>query len=708
VTSVLVVDDRPDDRDLTALILRHHGYDVVESPGPLQALDLLRERPFDAVVSDILMPDVDGYEFVRALRADQRWRDLPVVFCSATYDERELGDLAQVYGGCRFVAKPLEPERLLTVVEAALASPGTAAVEDTHWHQLERLRLLGAKLLRANEETAEQRLELARRARRQEALAALAQHALASQVPDEVLALAARTVGDLLGTELVAVLEVRERGAPPVLVSGIGWDGDAVGRPAFGEGSGSLGALALAAPGATTVARLDETVRRPLLLERHGAVSGLTVRLGGAEDPIGILGCYTRQVRVFEPSDETFLLSAGGVVAQAMGRWRAEQERARVAAQVEQAQKLEAVGRLAGGIAHDFNNILAVIRLNCAALLRGAADDRARSQIVQVDMAAERAAELTHQLVVFGRAQVLHPEVASLNEVVEETLRLLERLIGEDVETRSELQPDLYPVLVDRPQITQMILNLAVNARDAMESGGSLRFRTRNLSAGPRPGETGTWVLLEVVDTGCGMDAATRERVFEPFFTTKDQGTGLGLATVYGIVEQSGGHIEVQSAPGEGTTFAIWLPATTGSVTPRDEPEEPGALEGDETILLVEDEPALRTIVGDELRFRGYTVIQAAGGPEALRVVESGEPIDLLVTDIVMPELNGRELAERVLERDPAVRILYTSGYPQDTVLAYGIAAGAVSFLQKPYLPGDLARKVRETLEAEPVPSPEE
>jgi CheY-like chemotaxis protein len=204
------------------------------------------------------------------------------------------------------------------------------------------------------------------------------------------------------------------------------------------------------------------------------------------------------------------------------------------------------------------------------------------------------------------------------------------------------------------------------------------------------------------------MDAAMRERVFEPFFTTKDQGTGLGLATVYGIVEQSGGHIEVQSAPGEGTTFAIWLPATTGSVTPRDEPEEPGALEGDETILLVEDEPALRTIVGDELRFRGYTVIQAAGGPEALRVVESGEPIDLLVTDIVMPELNGRELAERVLERDPAVRILYTSGYPQDTVLAYGIAAGAVSFLQKPYLPGDLARKVRETLEAEPVPSPEE
>jgi two-component system, cell cycle sensor histidine kinase and response regulator CckA len=371
-----------------------------------------------------------------------------------------------------------------------------------------------------------------------------------------------------------------------------------------------------------------------------------------------------------------------------------------------QAQKIEAVGRLAGGIAHDFNNLLAVIRGYTGIVLPSIDDEKSRLAVTRIDQAAARAAELTGQLLAFSRRQVLQPEVCDLNLVVEETTTMLERLLGDDILLDRRLDPGLAPVLVDRGQVAQVILNLAVNAREAMPDGGTIAIRTENreLDAAHVDGHAnvgaGSYVLVEIADSGVGMDEATRRRVFEPFFTTKETGTGLGLSTVHGIVKQSGGHILLDSEPGTGTTFKVYFPATNAPVQPVESPVEQGSLEGDETILVVEDADMLRSLVADVLESFGYTVLTAANGRQAIELVESARTpkIDLLLTDVVMPQMNGTELAERLAAIEPDLHVLFTSGYPSDMVVRRGIAGSRTAFLQKPYVARDLAHKVREAL----------
>jgi PAS domain S-box-containing protein len=379
-------------------------------------------------------------------------------------------------------------------------------------------------------------------------------------------------------------------------------------------------------------------------------------------------------------------------------------------AQLRQAQKMEAVGRLAGGVAHDFNNLLTVIGGACDLLQHrlprgGEAWELAR----EIRESGDRAAALTRQLLAFSRKQVLATEVLDLNETVKRTQKLLQRVLGEDIELATEPEPALGRVNADPGQIEQVIMNLAVNARDAMPQGGKFTLRTANvfldedyavLRPGVRPGR---YVLLAVSDDGCGMDEETRSHLFEPFFTTKgpERGTGLGLATVYGIVQQSGGHIDVRSEPGRGTTFEIYLPRSKASLPP--EPAGPDAGEvhaGSETILLVEDEAAVRALLGRALRGSGYTVLEAASGADALRLAEQhAGPIHLLVTDVVMPAMNGRQVAERLAELRPGVRALFVSGYTDDAVVRHGLGGEGPAFLQKPFTPDALARKVRELLD---------
>jgi CheY-like chemotaxis protein len=332
----------------------------------------------------------------------------------------------------------------------------------------------------------------------------------------------------------------------------------------------------------------------------------------------------------------------------------------------------------------------------------------------QIRAAGERAAELTNQLLAFSRQQVLQPRVIDLNDIVAGMKSLLGRLLGEDIELTALTPPHLARVLADPGQIEQVLMNLAVNARDAMPQGGKLTIETTNVEldaayVGSHLGRVpGSYVMLAMSDTGTGMDAATRARIFEPFFTTKEKGkgTGLGLATVFGIVEQSGGHVGVYSEPGHGSTFKIYFPCMNQVATTPRPPDPPAGLRGSETILLVEDEEQVRAVACTILRRNGYRVLDAPNGEEALLISKaSGTTIDLLLTDVVMPKMSGRTLAERLTQERPDVKVLFASGYTDDAIVHHGVLNAGIAFLQKPFTPRGLLRRVREVLDAPRQPA---
>ncbi len=386
-------------------------------------------------------------------------------------------------------------------------------------------------------------------------------------------------------------------------------------------------------------------------------------------------------------------------------------ERVRLEEQLRQAQKMEAVGRLAGGIAHDFNNLLTVINGYSELTSKKLSElDPLRLYVEEIKKAGMRATSLTNQLLTFSRRQVLQPRILDLNQVISESKNLLNRLIGEDVELVTTLGENLERVKADPGQIEQVILNLSINARDAMPKGGKLIIETANVDLDDDYASfhvdipTGRYVMLAVSDTGCGMNAITLSHLFEPFFTTKERGkgTGLGLATVYGIVKQSGGHILVYSEPGQGTTFKVYLPSVDERIETYSEIEITCEHHrGTETILLVEDEDALRQLTSQLLKQNGYTVLDARHGGEALLLCERHkDSINLMLTDVVMPHMNGRELAERLMLVKPDMKVIFMSGYTDDAIVHYGILESGITFLQKPFTQNILLRKVRETLDA--------
>ena len=430
-----------------------------------------------------------------------------------------------------------------------------------------------------------------------------------------------------------------------------------------------------------------------------------------------------RQLREFQAELEERVLARTADLQRAydeLQRQIAEREKTEEALfrseeQLRQSQKLEAIGRLAGGIAHDFNNLLTVILSYSDMLLHDLpSDDPRHAEITQIQRAGTRAADLTRQLLAFSRQQVLDPSNLDVNEVLTSVSNILSRVVGEDVEVKMQLGSGIGSVRADRSQIEQVIMNLVVNSRDAMPDGGRITIRTESvdlnegLAGSHLEVSAGSYVMITVSDTGVGMDRETQERVFEPFFTTKERGkgTGLGLSTAFGIVKQSGGSIWLYSEPGAGTTFKIYLPRVRAAA---DVAVRPGAAvelpRGTETVLLVEDEEQVRTVAGSILRRAGYTVLQAASPGEAIAIAQRAEvPIDLLVSDVIMPKMNGRQMAERILSAQPSIKVLFMSGYTDDVILHHGVLDGGVAFLQKPLTRESLTRRVRQVLDSSVTP----
>lgn len=378
--------------------------------------------------------------------------------------------------------------------------------------------------------------------------------------------------------------------------------------------------------------------------------------------------------------------------------------------QFRQAQKMEAVGRLAGGIAHDFNNLLTVIMAYTQMIADDtSAEDPHRDDLEEIRKAATAAASLTRQLLAFSRQQVIEPRLVHLNEVVESAGKMLRCVIGEDIELANNLSAIACPVVIDPGQLEQVIMNLAVNARDAMPDGGKLTLETAIVDldsdyAGTHwPALAGRFAMLAVTDTGCGMSAETRAQIFEPFFTTKEvgKGTGLGLATVYGIVKQSNGFIRVYSEPKEGTTFKLYFPLANSTEVPQPVHCETALLRGTETVLLVEDSAPVRAAAHQMLQRHGYRVLEAPTAKAALALASmKNQTIDLLLTDVVMPEMNGRELAAEFARLWPNAKIVFMSGYTDDAVVRHGILTPGIAYLQKPFTGDTLAGKVRAVLDS--------
>ena len=437
----------------------------------------------------------------------------------------------------------------------------------------------------------------------------------------------------------------------------------------------------------------DEVIAR---LAQHGAVRGVDLKLRRRDGTLcPVLAFYER----VELGGQLCLLSLVHDIS----------DRAKLEEQLRQAQKMEAVGRLAGGVAHDFNNLLTVILgYGDFVLSELPAGHPSLPHVQSIQHAAQRATELTRQLLAFSRRQILELRTVELNAIVLGMAPLLHRLIPENIALRTVLKSGLDPVRADAGQLEQVIMNLVLNSRDAMPDGGTLTIATdraqidQSSIAAHADARVGDYVVLVVSDTGHGMDEQTQNQIFEPFFTTKASGagTGLGLATVYGIVRQSEGFIWVDSEPGQGATFKIYLPRTGKAIDPPATSHEPASLRGSETVLIVEDADPVRALMRESLTRQGYKILEASGGAAALEAISRlPAALDLLVTDVVMPGLSGRELAEQLKGKYPRLRVLFTSGYTDDAIIRQGILETGTTFLQKPFTPETLSRRVRGILD---------
>ncbi len=818
--NVLIADDNNSSCRLLRAVLETEGYEVIVAADGHEALKLLERNPVDAIISDLLMPNLDGYRLCREIRQDRRWRDIPFICYTAIYGALHDEKLAFDLGADAYLRKPSSNATILGTLRASMdggrvgpkrskalhaeldvvntySQPLVGNLENKYFELSEKSRLaelageVGVALMRRTElgeilqicsESMVKHLDaaVARIWVHDEMRFALELMASAAtdKLPDgiklgqtivERIARERRSyrtnafLGELTMPEqhwarregvaaiagypliaenrLVGVLAVFTRKELPEATT------TTLGTIANALALGIQGKLAervlreseerfqqLAASVSEVFWMIDSEKREVLFVSpAYEKIWGRTCKSlldrpnsffdaihpddrSRVVDALQVWSSapFELEYRVVRPDssvrwirDRAFpVRDSAGLVIRIARVAEDVTEKREWEMQLHQAQKMQAIGRLAGGVAHDFNNLLAVICGHSALLAASSpSQQRLRDSVAEINRAAERAAGLTRQLLAFGRRQMVEPRVLDLGSVLFESQDPLRRLIGEQVRLNMVLPPVLSRVNIDLGQINQVLMNLAMNARDAMPKGGELTVETRdvNFDAVSAPGHPemspGRYVLVAFTDTGCGMTPEVQTRIFEPFFSTKSGSTGLGLSVVDGIVKQNGGHVTVESCPTLGTTFRIYLPAVEDPLDESAQYIHSKPVSGNETILLVEDEDSVREVTALLLESLGYHVLQVPGADEALKLVKNKRTkIDLLLTDVIMPGMSGWDLAEAFRVHDPDIKILFQSGHTDDMVLRHGILNAEVAFLQKPFRIDDLAKKVRKIL----------
>ena len=677
---VLIVEDNEQNLYYLQSLLEGHGFQVVASRHGAEALLKARQDPPELVISDLLMPVMDGYTLLRHWKADPHLSSIPFIVYTATYTEAEDERLAFSLGADAFILKPSEPEDFMRRVQEVAArgevSPPLRPKTDRE-DAGPTQSLYSETLIRKLEEKSLQ-LEDAHRTLRQE-------HA-----------------------ELV----LRDRAIRAVSQGIVITDPHALGNP-----------IIYASPGFTQLTgySADEAMGRNCrFLQGPETDRAAMARIRAAVDEGR--ACTTELLN-YRKNGTPFwnslaispVLDADGKLLHFVGVQTDISERRELESQLRQAQKMEAIGQLAAGIAHDFNNILSVV-LGYSIFIGEQLEpnDPLRDDIGEVRRAGERASDLVRQLLAFSRRQMLAPCTLDVRQTVLGMEKMLLRLLGGDIDLALFVADAATNVHADPTQLEQIVMNLVVNARDAMPGGGKLSIEVSSVMldadyvAVHTEVTPGSYVLLAITDTGLGMTKAVREQIFEPFFTTKGagKGTGLGLSTVFGIVKQSEGHIWVYSETGQGTTFKVYFPQVQGSTTSTRAPAlEPATLTGSETLLLVEDDEQVRVMLCLLLRRHGYEVLDAQNGGEAFLISEQHQgEIHLLLTDVVMPRMSGKQLADRLQPLRPGMKVLFMSGYTDNAVVRHGVLDGNAAFLQKPLTPNALLRKTREVLDAKVVP----
>jgi PAS domain S-box-containing protein len=695
--NVLAVDDSADNLLAYEAILQRLEVNLIKAASGTEALKQLLEKDVAVILMDVHMPGMDGFETASLIRQRERLQHVPLIFVTGSTVEEMQVFKGYSLGAVDYLIKPFGP--------AVLRSKINVFVD--LFKKTEQLKRQAALLREAESkehqkklaeekqrwETKRLRDELDREKRHMEAMAQKAAE-LAGTIAERE-----RAQVELRASEERYRSLVQTAGSVIFSLSGTGtireWNHEA--ERIYGwTRSEALGKdySAWAVPQRVRAAFASEITRVLDGATVHGFESPVTVKGGGERI---LVWNFTRLPDARD--DEPCIIAVGQDIS----------ESRRLEEQFRQAQKMEAVGRLAGGVDHDFNNLLTIINgYGQLAYDMIPAGESSRELIHEIRLAGERAASLTRQLLAFSRQQIVMPRILDLMTVVADTEKMLRRLIGEDIRLNVVAQPNLWLVKADPGQVEQVLMNLAVNARDAMPRGGNLTIELGNVRldenyARTHPGvAAGRYVQLSVSDSGCGMDAATKARIFEPFFTTKgDKGTGLGLATIYGIVKQAAGHVDVYSEPGRGATFKVYLPQTKeGGPLYKSAPGLAALPGGNETILLVEDEDGVRSLSRRVLQSCGYTVLEARDGAEAVELGrQHPQTIDLLLTDVVMPKIGGRELADKLVGVHPEMKVLFVSGYADDAVVRHGALEAEMAFLQKPFAPASLAVKVRDVLD---------
>ncbi len=790
--TILIVDDYEENLYLLKTLLQGHGYEVVSAANGIQAWKLLETHPVELIISDLLMPEMDGFQLCRKVKTHDTFHQIPIIIFSATYTSDKDKAFAMKLGANRFFEKPCEPDVLIAAVKQELENAGTSAISDDSdvlsdkaTLQIHNERLI--KKLQKKIAEAEQEIEARKKSElRYSSLFDNSLDAILLTVPDgeildanpaacrmlgrtvdEIRKLGRNGVMDTTDPRLSKALEERKRTGraraeltmirsdntrfPAELASSIYQDID-------GTRKACIIIRDLTERKKTELAyqnlfdkMLDGFALHEIICNDQGTpvdyrfiavnpafekmtglkadtVTGKTFREVLPEGESEWIDRFGRVALTGDPAEfesvsrelnKTFQVTAycpgpgqfACIFVDITETRQAEAEKEKLQNQLIQAQKLESIGRLAGGVAHDFNNMLGVILgYSDLALTKIEKNSSVYSDIKEIQTAAQRSVDLTRQLLTFARKQTISPKVIDLNDTVETMLKMLHRLIGENIELAWKPAENSWPVKMDPFQIHQILANLCVNARDAISGTGRISIETTVTAIDDKPMSDltealpGDFVVLSVSDNGCGMDPETLKNVFEPFFTTKEpgKGTGLGLATVYGIAKQNNGFIQAYSDPGRGSRFSVYLPRHV-LTEPPPEPAQPSQKKvqtGNETILLVEDEPAILKMTRILLERHGYVVLAADSPAKAMNLAKNHPgKIHLLLTDVVMPEMNGKDLAVELTALYPDLKVLFMSGYTYDTIAHQGALNNGTVFVQKPFTTQDMIGKVKHLLD---------